>query len=70
MRKITQTVDFTVEVPDDTSDEDLAAMTAEIPLDQIQIFGEDSKVPIEGARVTGYTTTIIEDEDGNILSGA
>lgn len=59
MKRLEATVDFSVEVPDDTTEEDIEDMTFEIPFEQMRVDGSSGL--IEGARVTGYTTIHVEE---------
>ena len=55
MKKITMTVDFDVEVPDDT---DVEILTLDLQPNLVLVCGEGV---IPGAKVTGYTTTYCEE---------
>lgn len=54
MKKIIMTVDFDVEVPDDT---DIEILTLDLNPTAVTVCGEGV---IPGAKVTGYTTTLTE----------
>ncbi len=56
MKRVIQTVEFTVEIPDDVDPETL---TIEFPLGLT--FVHDSHGPLVNATITGYTTTNVEE---------
>jgi hypothetical protein len=57
-----QTVDFTVEVPDENlpEDEDGSGFTMEIPMELLRVDDTNRGEAVKGARVTGYATTNVE----------
>ncbi len=55
MKSIRATIEFKVQVPDSVTEDDIAAMTFEIPVEAIAAYDGDGNV-IQGAKVASYTT--------------
>ena len=58
MKQAIISVDFTAQVPDDFTEDQIENITLEIPYEQIAIFRDGRPDP--NAKVTGYTTTYTE----------
>lgn len=56
--RVTQTVEFIVEIPDGTPEDYIDAMTMEIPFEKIRV--DTIGGPMTGAKVTAYQTTWVE----------
>ena len=60
MKKVSISVELTAQVPDDFTDEQIYAISLEVPYEQIVIFRDDQPCP--EAKVTGYATGLCEEE--------
>lgn len=58
MKRVIATVEFSLQVPDTMTDEAIGEISFEIPYEKIRV--DTFQGPVEGARVTGYTTTYVE----------
>lgn len=54
MKKISITTEFTAEVPDSMTEEEIAGITLDLAPEKIKICGDNG--PIPEARITSYTT--------------
>lgn len=56
--KIDINVSFTAVVPDGTGEEEISRITLDLDPSLVRVDGDEG--PLEGARVTGYTTESVE----------